>query len=271
MTRAFPSFTRAVLGIAILASLCAAGIPARADVLLPNERGVNYCFSLANINEYSDDVFLVDLPPVGRPERIVQGDCVSGYKLSQPRFYAIRADAFDAAVFAAAAHDRTATQRYFASTPGMIRSPLTFSFLSTVSKDDPRTAVVDVFRIVRITADTLDIAPDSVRYTLENGTTETLPYNVLDQRPPPSGAQPAPVATTVTRPTAVATGAQGVPVPTTIAVATPATTGALNGGISSPPVWPFLIIPLVALLGIAVLVARGIRSRSVRRVVPRER
>ena len=176
----------AALGVALLAGLCAPAPAVRADSIAVGIRPVDYCLTVANIDQFPDYVFLVQVDPVGGWSRVAQGDCLdSVYKVASARFYAIRAESFDPVAFAAI-RDRAAAERYFSTTPGMLASSRTFSYLNRVDTLDPRAAIVDVLRVVSVGPDALDIAPESVRYTYRGGRIETLPYQTVNERPAPA-------------------------------------------------------------------------------------
>ncbi|HET8630774.1 MAG TPA: hypothetical protein VFL91_25430 [Thermomicrobiales bacterium] len=239
--------------------------PARADVIPPGQKGVGYCFEVANLAAYPDAVVLAyyayGTPSAAPPASVLAytvvrpGACASFYKGATARFAALPRAAFDPA---AIPRDGEGRARYFATDPHLARAALMVMPISTVDQRDPRTAVVDVLAIAGLTATTLDLRLARVRYTYVDGSSEELPYTGGD-RPAPHqtarAASPSLPSSPAIAPTATAT-AGGLPAtltpggtPTPVLVPDAPATG------GPPPAWfaPawYLLVPALAAAGLA--------------------
>jgi len=123
-----------------------------ADIILPGEKSVSYCFQIENIFEYPDYAFYLELPLSVDSERITQGECKTFYKFERPRIYAIA--------------------------PGgkAIYSNLEISSVYMVAENDPVDAVQDIFVVNGITDESLNLTKDRVIYTYEDGSKEIVSY-----------------------------------------------------------------------------------------------
>lgn len=234
----------ALVARVVLAGVLLSGIAAiseqkaaRADVLLPNQKSVSYCYQFANLKDFPDYVIVATYEPIGGPAVVKDGECVSFYKLSRPTFYATKAAGFVASQLPKDNSQRT----FFSSNPAYIPSTVKISAVSAVDKKDPRDKVVDVLKIVDITSSELKIEKSSVIYTYENGQTETLPYLNQQDRPQPGSATPA-----VTVNPGITPGSTAAP---------SALTDRVSTGPDSGWLW-FGAVPLLALAAIVFLVVR---------------
>jgi hypothetical protein len=194
----------AVFGV-LLVALTWMGDPVRADILLPNQKLLNYCFEVTGMDAYPDDVFLAYFSrATGGHATIDTGKCVSFYKLAVPMIYAMPKTAFAANP---PPTDRQAEQTYFMTNPNLLRSDIAIHHPGNVDKSDPVDDVVDVFHVAGLDDKKLNVVPESVRYTFTDGKKETVPWTSGD-RPAPSrsnsGSSPT-VAAPTAAPTAVAT------------------------------------------------------------------
>src|SRR5215469_7652931 len=137
-------FSRAagLLGI-LVACLVWTGDPVRADVLLPNQKAISYCFQLTGMDAYPDYVFLAYFSrATGGHTTINSGQCVSFYKLAVPMIFAMRKS--DYATMPPPS-ERQAEQTYFMTNPKLIRSDIAIHNPGNVDKSDPVDGIVDVF------------------------------------------------------------------------------------------------------------------------------
>lgn len=175
--------------LAPLAALLISTTPASADIIMPGQKSISYCFEIANISEFPDYAFIVSFAePIGGHQMIEQGKCVQFYKLARPVIYAAPKAGFSPSEIPA---DKAAEKSYFDTNPKLLKSSVQISNPGTVDEKDPRSEAVDVLRVVGMSGRTLDIKKESVRYVYTNGARETLPYMSQDERPEPK-AIPAP-------------------------------------------------------------------------------
>lgn len=183
---------RLALALATFATLTLPALPASADLIMPGQKVVSYCFQIANMADYPDYVFLMNLAqPVGGHQVIQQGQCVSFYKLARPVIYAIKKTDFNPAEIPDGTRDKAGEKAYFDTNPKLLRSDVSISNLNTVDEKDPRKEAKDILRIDGIGGQTLTMHKESVQYTYENGASETLPYTQQEVRPEPKSV-PAP-------------------------------------------------------------------------------
>lgn len=265
----------AVFGVLLMA-LMWVGDPVRADILLPNQKLLNYCFEVTGIDAYPDYVFLAYFSrATGGHATIDTGKCVSFYKLAIPTIYAMRKSAFAANP---PPTDRQAEQTYFMTNPNLLRSDIAINHPGNVDKSDPVDGIVDVFHVASLDDKNLNVVPESVRYTFTDGKNETVPWTSGD-RPAPSrtssGSSP-----TVAAPTAAATVSSTVSSTasstTSAAVSTPASATSSAGGGNGTPVvasagdnsskrtWILLAfgITVAAVLGIVGMIVWQERQRA---------
>ncbi|MFH1174390.1 MAG: hypothetical protein V1725_04610 [archaeon] len=144
-----------------------------ADVIMPNQKSVSYCFTIDNMAEYPDYVFIMvddtglGVGAGGSPYVIPQGECVRFYKFRTPSVFAMP------------------TAAYNEELTGALQSGLLLQYTSATNKDDPLKSRQDILHIDSLSADSFVLSKKSVLYTYEDGSTETLPYTT-DMPPTPT-------------------------------------------------------------------------------------
>jgi hypothetical protein len=262
----------------LLVSFLWVGDTVRADILLPNQKLLNYCFEVTGMDAYPDYVFLAYFSrATGGHATIDTGKCVSFYKLAVPMIYAMPKTAFAANQ---PPTDRQAEQTYFMTNPNLLHSDLAIHHPGNVDKSDPVDDIVDVFHVAGLEDKKLNVVPESVRYTFTDGKKETVPWTSGD-RPAPSrssGSSPT-VAVPTAAATAVATARSTVSSTASstaiAAVSTPvsATTGTSSGTVTplvksyeSNDKRPWILlaagITAVAVLGIVGMIVWQERQRA---------
>lgn len=205
---------------------------ARADVIPPGAKPVQYCFEITNLAAFPDYVIVAALVPTGH--RAVTGGCTD--PIRGAKIYALKRADYDPA---AIPQDFQAQQTFFASSPKVIRPGVQVSAQRTVEQGDRRTAIVDVLTIATLTDATFDLRFVSVRYTFSDGTTQELPYQQQGVRPNPNDAPVAPSSGTTASPGG--------------AIQPPVVPGATIAERSLSLAW-FALLPLAALIAIVVVV-----------------
>jgi hypothetical protein len=175
----------ALLGMLLTGSLWL-GDPVRADVLLPNQKQISYCFEVTGMDAYPDYVFLAYFSrATGGHTTIDTGKCVGFYKLAVPMLYAIRRSLYATSM---PPTERQAEQTYFTTNPNLIRSDIGIHSPGAVDKSDPIDEIVDVFHVASVDDTKLNIVPESVRYTFSDGKKVTVPWTSGDRPAPSRGA-----------------------------------------------------------------------------------
>ncbi|MFC1774938.1 hypothetical protein ACFLZN_01335 [Nanoarchaeota archaeon] len=187
-----------LIALLVLISTC------YADIITPDEKPVDYCFEISNLDEFPEYVFLVDYSI--NEYSILTGECVSFYKLDTATIYAIEDSKFDESDFLIdellpdcigltgeemrECYNRQADllekgrlleEEYFKTNPDLIKSDLTFYPATTVDLLDPTNSVKDVFSITSI-GDKLEIKKVKVIYEFDDWTSQEIEY-VTDDRP----------------------------------------------------------------------------------------
>ena len=226
---------RARLSLAIVATgFLLALVPgaARADVIPPGAKPVQYCFEITNATAFPDYVIVAALVPSGH--RVIAGGCTD--PIRGAKLYAMKRADYDPATIP---QDFQAQQTFFASSPKVIRPGVQVSALRTVEQADRRTAIVDVLTIAALTDATFELRFVSVRYTFSDGTMQELPYQQQGVRPDPNVAPVAPSPGTTASPGS--------------AIQQPVVPSATTADRTFSLAW-FAFLPLVALIAIGVVV-----------------
>ncbi len=157
-----------------------------ADVIFPGPnlyKSVGYCFEISNIDDYPDYTFIAHPLAVGTGHKIIkQGDCISFYKFSRPTVYAIKNTDFDKNSIGTGYENE---KNYFETNTKLIPSGIEISSIGYIDSNNPLKSAVDVFSIVSLTDNGLEIEKSKVIYTYTDGTTEEKAY-LHDTRPEPS-------------------------------------------------------------------------------------
>lgn len=133
-----------------------------ADVIMPGEKAVSYCFEISNINDFPNYTFKLELPLAGHSEEILVGECKRFYKHEYPSIFAVDQD-----------------KNYYYSS-------LKIQSISTVPINDPREKVQDVFTIMSIEGNNLKLEKTKVVYYYTDGTNEDVVYQDENIRPEPT-------------------------------------------------------------------------------------
>lgn len=260
------TFVLQVLLVGILLAGISAAVGAKtaqADMLVPGQKTVSYCYKIANLKDFPDYTIVATYDPIGNPTVVKDGECEGFYKYSHPTLFATTKAGFDIAQIPRGSNQKT----YFTNNPAFVPSKVAIYSVSTVDQKDPRSKVVDVLKIVDITSTELQVEKSSVIYTYENGTTEELPYRNQEERPAPGNSTP--VSTTQPNSSSASTTQpNSTPVP-----ASPGPKGSQNPAPTAPGVpalakdslqaanpdiswlW-YAVVPGLALAGVAFVVIR---------------
>jgi len=166
-----------------------------ADLIVPGQKSVSYCFEISNMADFPDYSFLTSITYQGSYEganitkRVVikSGECVVLYGIYTgypPEIYAIKTA------------DMSKENIDSQSNPYVIPSGLhMMRGIYTLIDTDPTKSIKDYLEIVSITSDKFEIAKSKVLYTYEDGTTEEKTYTDQNVRPAPSRAPIIPLST----------------------------------------------------------------------------
>jgi len=170
-----------------------------ADVLVPGTKGVDYCFRISNMEDYPDYEFIIFGAPVTGVRRIVPGECVSFYKLSHLKLYALEKQEFErfSELISYKEHNESwrghadynysiARQYFEQEHDGLYDSGLELSSYGAVAENDPLDSVEDILTIKSLAGNKFEIEKTEVVYTYTDGKTEVKPY-INNVTPEPSG------------------------------------------------------------------------------------
>jgi hypothetical protein len=261
-------FSRAValFGV-LLMCLVWVGDPVSADILMPNQKQLNYCFEVTGMDTYPDYVFLAYFSrATGGHTTVDTGQCVSFYKLAAPMLYAMRKSLY---ATNQPPSDRQAEMTYFTTNPNLIRSDIGIHNPGAVGKSDPVDGIVDVFHVASLDDSKLNVVPESVRYTFSDGTKQTVPWTSGD-RPAPNrtanGASTTPSSTTASSTSVAANSTTGATVSATSSANGGSTTVVTSGGTNGGRIRLLLeiFLPLAALIVIVGIIIWQERQRAPR-------
>ncbi len=160
-----------------------APIMASADFVMPGEKQIDYCFQISNLGDYPAYSFVAYFQdPMGGHEIINKNECVSFYKFSSPKIYAIKSANLIGVTIPT---ENVAEKSFFATNKYLIASDLKIQSTSFVAVNDPLEKIVDVFKIVSLSAGTFVMEKEKAIYTYADGTTEEKTYvdqNVMPER-----------------------------------------------------------------------------------------
>jgi hypothetical protein len=269
--RRWISYAVALFGM-LLVSLSWMGDSVRADILLPNQKGLDYCFEVTGMDTYPDYVFLAYFSrATGGHTTIDTGKCVSFYKLALPMLYAMRKSVYATNQPPA---DRQGEMTYFTTNPNLLRSDIGIHHPGAVDKSDPVDGIVDVFHVASVDDSKLNVVPESVRYTFSDGTKETVPWTAGD-RPTPRRATNSSSTTPSSTTGGSATTASSTTVANSTTRATVNATSSAGGGSttvvtsggphgSRTRLLLEIFIPIVAVIGIIGVIVWQERQRAPR-------
>jgi hypothetical protein len=162
-----------------------------ADIIMPGEKTISYCFEISNVNEFPSYYFITGYdftkPAAGYviPEIIEQGGCYHFYKYARPTIYAIKDAELNRSLF----KDGILLYEYndvFYNITNLIPSGITLQYRSTFPENNPLKGMVDILTITTVNDEQLTIMKDNVIYTYVDGSTEMKRYSDQDIRPEPS-------------------------------------------------------------------------------------
>lgn len=163
---------------------------AKADVIMPDQKSVGYCYTISNLNDFTDYVVIESFFRLGGPEVIKDGICKEEVKHNAGNFYAAKRATFDASQLPKDANNKA----FFSGNSNSLPAKLTISQAYVVDKDSPVEKIQDVLKIVNITSTELQLEKSSVIYTYTDGSTEQLPYQDQATRPAPTHTGPVAIA-----------------------------------------------------------------------------
>jgi hypothetical protein len=156
----------------------------QADLLLPGQKSINSCFQIENIKDYPDYTFILYPTYVGGSFKIIkQEDCLSFYKMSSPKIYAIKTENFNSNDIKNS-NPEDKKNNYFINNHNLIVSDLNIRLISALPKNDPREKIVDIYKIQLLNSQILKIKPTKSIYTYNDDTTQEKPYKALKFFPP---------------------------------------------------------------------------------------
>jgi hypothetical protein len=209
-------------------------VNARADVVVPGTKTIEYCAQFTGIPDFPNYVFLA-IDPGGNSQRVDPNSCLSFNRNFNLTFGAVKVSDYSLAE-----KYKVGDSRFIPANLGlgMNRSNTQAKYieeLRVVKQDVPLTKVVDLLKVAEVGDREVKLEKDSVIYSYTNGVTERLPY--LDQSTRPAYRQ-SPPSSNGSSTTVASTSAES--------------------GFSW---WWALVIPALALVAIALLVWQRGRAR----------
>ena len=159
---------------------------ATADVLFPGEKSVGTSFTLLNMNEYPDYVFILfgtggGVGPGTTPGQIPDKP-FSFYKAARPTIYAIRQEDYNMSTIQKMNYSEL--DQYFNHNPLVKNSGLTLEPVAvTVDENDPLQSSQIILTITSLTNTSFTIQKTKIIYTYTDGTTEEKVFVLQDQIP----------------------------------------------------------------------------------------
>lgn len=148
-----------------------------ADILLPGEKPVNWCYEISNINDYPNYVFIFNHEYRG-PKVVNQGDCFNFYKFGSNGIYAIPKADFN--------EGELNIESFGETEPSLIKSNIQLDDIGPLKENDPLQAVVVTLRIQSLSGDIFDIQKSKVTYTYTDGMSEEKVFQSQEIMPKPS-------------------------------------------------------------------------------------
>lgn len=166
--------------LVLLVGLAGVAVPktAKADVILPGQKSVDYCFSISNLNAFPDYV-IIEAHYRGGPE-VVNGACKEEYN-DFAGLYATKRAGFEATQLPS-----NANKEFFAGNSAFLPANTDIYPAIRADKDSPVVKIQDVLKIANITSTGLQLEKTSVIYTYSDGTSEEVPYRDQNSRPDPT-------------------------------------------------------------------------------------
>lgn len=182
------------LKILVLGTLLACiQLPAAwADVLIPGESPVNYCFKIANINKYPNYYLIAHIksanPSIPTYNKIIKQDkCLelNGYR-EYSNVYAIKKSELKSQDIITNQQEESLIN-FGSKKPQLIPAKNEVYPLKTLPDQYGIKQVTDVLEIVAIKQKSLDLRSKEVIYTSQQGKSEIKAYQTQNNRPLPSG------------------------------------------------------------------------------------
>lgn len=143
-----------------------------ADVIVPGEKYVPWCYEISNINSYPDYVFVFNEERVTGPKVINQGDCFDFYKIGLTSIYAIKKSEFN---------EGELNKEFFKKgSPKLIKSNLQLSAFASVKENDPLENIVITLDITSLSQSKFDVKKSKITYTYNDGTSEVKVFQTQD-------------------------------------------------------------------------------------------
>ena len=164
-----------------------------ADVIMPGQKGVSWCYEISNIGDYPDYVFIVSTEyPLAEYEIIDEG-CFTFYKNGQASVYAIPKNEFNESELSMLSYSvrlrrgdeepdpREIFENYLEQ--NFLKSDITLEAFGTVPEDDPLKDVVITLQIRSLDENTFDVDKSMITYTYADGTSEEKVFQRQDVLP----------------------------------------------------------------------------------------
>jgi len=153
-----------------------------ADVIIPGEKSVSWCYEISNINDYSDYVFVFNPYLVGFGHGgdldvvINKEDCFNFYRVAS--IYAIQKTEFN--------ESELNSEFFKENNPKLIKSDIDLFGFFPVQENDPLQKVVITLNILSLSENNFDIQKFKVTYTYTDGTSEEKVFQSQETMPEPS-------------------------------------------------------------------------------------
>lgn len=188
------TYLKSVIRLVLLATLVTSILlpTAWADVLVPEESRIDYCFQIANLNKYSNYLLIAHIQSqngnIPTYNRIIkQGKCIDLNRYREfSNIYAIKKSQVKPQEIIAdkegeALKNFNAKKKQLISSQNPIHSPRTFPDKYKLKQ------ITDVLEIVSINSKSLNLKYKEAIYTSKQGTSQKKTYQRQDERPLPSG------------------------------------------------------------------------------------
>jgi len=151
-----------------------------ADVMMPGQKSVSWCYEISNIGDYPDYVFIITGHVIGY--EIVKEDCFTFYKNAQPYIYAIAKNEFNETELSGLLSEGVENLNNYLE-QNFPKSDITLEAFGTVPEDDPLKDVVITLQIRSLDENTFDVDKSMITYTYADGTSEEKVFQRQDVLP----------------------------------------------------------------------------------------
>lgn len=161
-----------------------------ADVILPGQSPVEYCFQIANINKYPNYIFVASIgvpwKPNSRDNRIVrQNECLSLKYIAEAEIYAVTKNQVKPEDIITN-NQGEKFKNFNSQKLTLIPTTNKIHNLRALPTEYGVKKVVDILEIVAIQPTSLDLRFKEVVYTFNQDNSETKIYQTQHERPLPS-------------------------------------------------------------------------------------